>query len=407
MTPPLSLPVRTLAALFAYHCRQRPNQLAYASVRDTLELESQLTYGELEYKVRSLAGQLACRARPGTRALLLFPPGLDVVCAFWACMCAGLVPVPAPAPDPVRRKHSLPRLRAIIEDAQVSLVLTTSGIETISSELSNAKNGSQIEWMTTDQPYDQVEAVELPPLNETALAYLQYTSGSTATPRGVMVSHGNVLSHCNALSLAGGVSDRSRSLCWLPYFHDYGLLHGIIAPFYAGIPAYLMSPITFLRRPLRWLEAVSRFSITHSGGPNFSYESCLRAVRQQPEWQADLSTWTVASCGAEPIHADTVKQFIEIFGPQGFRRTSFAPAYGLAEATLLVTMKQTGAEPTFLRVEAEALADSIVKESSASETGTRTLVGCGEPLAETRVMIVNPTTQRSCQVGVVGEVWLA
>ena len=359
--------------------------------------------------MRSLAGHLARKARPGTRALLLYPPGLDVVCAFWACICAGLVPVPAPAPDPVRRKHSLPRLRAIIENAQVSLVLTTSGIETVSSELSIAKDGSQIEWMATDQPYDQADAVEFPRLNETALAYLQYTSGSTATPRGVMVSHGNVLSHCKAMSLAGGVSDRSRSLCWLPYFHDYGLLHGIIAPFYAGIPAYLMSPVTFLRRPLRWLEAVSRFSITHSGGPNFSYESCLRAVRQQREWQADLSTWTVASCGAEPIHADTVERFVETFGPQGFRRTSFAPAYGLAEATLLVTMKQTGAEPTFLKVEAEALADSIVKESSASERGTRTrtLVGCGEPLEETRVLIVNPTTKSSCQAGEVGEVWLA
>ena len=251
----------------------------------------------------------------------------------------------------------------------MSLVLTTSGIESISSELSIAKDGSQIEWMATDQPYDQADAVEFPRLKRTALAYLQYTSGSTATPRGVMVSHGNVLSHCKAMSLAGGVSDHSRSLCWLPYFHDYGLLHGIIAPFYAGIPAYLMSPVMFLRRPLRWLEAVSRFSITHSGGPNFAYESCLRAVRQQHEWQADLSTWTVASCGAEPIHADTVEQFVETFGPQGFRRTSFAPAYGLAEATLLVTMKQTGAEPTFLKVEAEALADSIVKESSASERG--------------------------------------
>jgi len=407
MTPPLFPPVRTLADLFAYHCRQRPDQLAYASVRDTLELEHQLTYSELERTVRSLAGHLAHRVQPGMRALLLYPPGLDVVCAFWACMCAGLVPVPAPAPDPVRRKHSLPRLRAIIEDAQVSLVLTTSGIETVSAELSIAKDGSQIEWMATDQPYDRADAVELPRLNETALAYLQYTSGSTAIPRGVMVSHGNVLSHCKALSLAGGVSDHSRSLCWLPYFHDYGLLHGIIAPFYAGIPAYLMSPITFLRRPLRWLEAVSRFSITHSGGPNFSYESCLRAVRQQREWQADLSTWTVASCGAEPIHPDTVEQFIETFGPQGFRRTSFAPAYGLAEATLLVTMKQPGAEPTFLKVEAEALADSIVKESSVSERGTRTLVGCGKPLAETRMLIVNPTTQRSCQAGVVGEVWLA
>lgn len=404
---PLPPALHSLADLFESCCHRKPQELAYACVRDTLELESQLTYGELEHTVRSLAGHLARKARPGTRVLLLYPPGLDVVCAFWACMCAGLVPVPAPAPDPVRRKHSLPRLRVIIEDAQVALVLTTSGIEIVSSELSIAKDGSQIEWMVTDQPYDLADVVELPRLNETALAYLQYTSGSTATPRGVMVSHGNVLSHCKALSLAGGVSDRSRSLCWLPYFHDYGLLHGIIAPFYAGIPAYLMSPITFLRRPLRWLEAVSRFSITHSGGPNFSYESCLRAARQQREWQADLSTWAVASCGAEPIHADTVERFVETFGPQGFRRTSFAPAYGLAEATLVVTMKQTGAEPTFLTVEAEALADSIVKESSASERGTRTLVGCGEPLEETRVLIVNPTTQISCQAGVVGEVWLA
>ena len=407
MPTPLPPAIHSLADFFEFCCHRKPQELAYACVRDTLELESQLTYGELERTVRSLAGYLARRARPGTKVLLLYPPGLDVVCAFWACMCAGLVPVPAPAPDPVRRKHSLPRLRAIIEDAQVSLVLTSSGIEIISSELSITKDGSQIEWMATDQPYDLADAVELPRLNETALAYLQYTSGSTATPRGVMVSHGNVLSHCKALSLAGGVSDRSRSLCWLPYFHDYGLLHGIIAPFYAGIPAYLMSPITFLRRPLRWLEAVSRFSITHSGGPNFSYESCLRAARQQPGWQADLSTWMVASCGAEPIHADTVERFIETFGPQGFRRTSFAPAYGLAEATLLVTMKQTSAEPTFLKVETEALADSIVKESSASASGTRTLVGCGVPLVETRVLIVNPTTQRPCQVGEVGEVWLA
>ena len=407
MPKPLPPAIHSLADLFEFCCHRKPQELAYACVRDTLELESQLTYGELEHTVRSLAGHLARRARPGMRVLLLYPPGLDVVCAFWACMCAGLVPVPAPAPDPVRRKHSLPRLRAIIEDAQVSLVLTTSGIETVSSELSIAKDGSQIEWMATDQPYDLADAVELPRLNETALAYLQYTSGSTATPRGVMVSHGNVLSHCKAMSLAGGVSDQSRSLCWLPYFHDYGLLHGIIAPFYAGIPAYLMSPVTFLRRPLRWLEAVSRFAITHSGGPNFSYESCLRAARQQHEWQADLSTWMVASCGAEPIHPDTVEQFIQTFGPRGFSRTSFAPAYGLAEATLLVTMKRIEAEPTFLKVEADALADSIVKESSTSGSGARTLVGCGEPLEETCIRIVNPTIRSLCQAGEVGEVWLA
>ncbi len=399
--------IHNLPDLFELRCQQQPEELAYAFVRDTLELENQLTYGQLERRVRSLASHLTHEVAPGTKVLLLYSQGLDAACAFWACTLAGLVPVPAPAPDPIRLKYGLPRLRSIIEDAQVSLVLTTSSITALSAELSLAKEAGSIKWMATDQPYNSLDSVELPGPHSDALAYLQYTSGSTATPRGVMISHGNVLSHCRALSLAGEVSDSSRSLCWLPYFHDYGLLHGIIAPFYAGIPAYLMSPVTFLRRPLRWLEAVSRFAITHSGGPNFSYEACLRAVRQQEGWRVDLGTWMVASCGAEPIHPDTVEQFIDTFGPRGFRRKAFAPGYGLAEATLLVTMKRAGAEPSFLHVEADALADSIVKESPSSERGTRTLVGCGEPLEETYVRIVNPTTHRECPPGVVGEVWLA
>src|SRR6185437_6961922 len=252
-----------------------------------------------------------------------------------------------------------------------------------SSELSLPNEVSPIKWLATDQPDNSVDSVELSRPHNTALAYLQYTSGSTTTPRGVMISHGNVLSHCRALSLAGDVSDNSRSLCWLPYFHDYGLLHGIIAPFYSGIPAYLMSPVTFLRRPLRWLEAVARFSITHSGGPNFSYEACLRAVQRQKDWQTDLSSWRVASCGAEPIYPDTVRRFIERFGPRGFAPTSFSPAYGLAEATLLVTMKPIRRESTFLTVNAEALANSIVTEAASSESGTQMLIGCGEPLEET------------------------
>lgn len=403
--PPLT--IHNLSDLFEHRCRHQPEELAYALLRDNLEIESQLTYAQLEGTVHSLASQLAHMARPGTRALLLYPQGLDAACAFWACVCAGLVPVPAPAPDPIRRKHALPRLRSIIEDAQVSLILTTSSITALSSELAIADEAGPITWIATDQPHTSVDAVELPRPHRNALAYLQYTSGSTAVPRGVMISQGNVLAHCRALSLAGGVADNSRSLCWLPYFHDYGLLHGIIAPFYAGIPAYLMSPVTFLRRPLRWLDAVSRFGITHSGGPNFSYEACLRAARQQTEWRADLSAWLVASCGAEPIHPNTVEQFIDTFGRYGFRRTTFAPAYGLAEATLLVTVKRAGAEPSFLHIEADALADSIVKESPASAQGTRTLVGCGEPLEETHVRIVNPVTHAECPSGVVGEVWLA
>ncbi|MDH4082244.1 MAG: amino acid adenylation domain-containing protein [Nitrospira sp.] len=407
MSQPPSPVIHNLASLFQWRCRRNPNDLAYAFVRDNLVVESQVTFGQLERRVYSLAIHLAREAPSGTRALLLYPQGLDVVYAFWACACAGLVPVPTPTPDLVRQKHSLPRLRSIIDDAQALLALTTSDIKAQASELSIAKEISQIKWVATDHPYEQAHSDELPRSTNTALAYLQYTSGSTATPRGVMISHGNVISHCRALSLVGEVSDSSRSLCWLPYFHDYGLLHGIIAPFYTGNPAYLMSPVTFLRRPLRWLEAVARFGITHSGGPNFSYEACLRAVRQQEGWQADLSKWVVASCGAEPIHPDTVERFIDTFGPYGFRRTTFAPGYGLAEATLSVTVKRAGTEPSFLHVDADALADSIVKESPRSERGTRTLVGCGVPLEETHVRIVNPTTRRECPPCVVGEVWLA
>ncbi len=402
--PPIS--IHSIADLFEFRCRQLPNELAYAVIRDNLELENQLTYGRLQRRVGSLAGRLAHEFSPGSRALLLYPQGLDVVYAFWACVCAGLVPVPAPAPDPIRRKHSLHRLRAIIDDARVSLVLTTSGLETAASELSIAEEAGQLRWIATDHD-DAAESIESARPSHNPLAYLQYTSGSTAAPRGVMIGHRNVLAHCKSLSLAGTVSAGSRSLCWLPYFHDYGLLHGIIAPFYAGIPAYLMSPLTFLRRPLRWLEAVDRYAITHSGGPNFSYETCVRAAQQQKEWQADLSSWSVASCGAEPIHPDTVRRFIEIFGPRGFRKTSFAPAYGLAEATLLVTMKRAGAEPTFLHVDAQALADAVVKESPVAGGTIRTLVGCGEPLEETCVRIVNPTTQTECPPGVIGEIWLA
>ncbi|TKB68518.1 MAG: fatty acyl-AMP ligase [Nitrospira sp.] len=256
--------IHNLPDFFEHRCRQQPDELAYALIRDNLEIESQLTYGQLEQRVRALASHLAQAVPQGTRILLLYPQGIDVACAFWACACAGLIAVPAPAPDPIRRKHSLQRLRAIIDDADAALVLTTSGIHALSSELSLTRAADPIKWMATDQADSAAESVEFSRPANSSLAYLQYTSGSTATPRGAMVSHGNVLAHCKALKRAGGLSDGSRMLSWLPYFHDYGLLHGILVPFYAGIPSYLMSPVTFLRRPLRWLEAVSRLEITQN-----------------------------------------------------------------------------------------------------------------------------------------------
>lgn len=406
MTPLHPSSVRTLADLFAYQCRQRSNQLAYAFVRDTLEPEHQLTYGELEYKVRSLADDLARKTSPDARVLLLYPPGIDVVCAFWACICAGLVPVPAPAPDPIRRKRTLPHLRAIADDARVSVVLTTSGVQSLAKE--DLFDGqSPVIWIVTDQPLAGGDDGSISHPGASEIAYLQYTSGSTVAPRGVMISHGNVLAQCDGIVQSMGVTDQSRSLCWLPYFHDYGLVHGVIAPFYAGIPAYLMSPLTFLRRPLRWLEAIGRYGITHSGAPNFGFESCAEAIEKRADWTCNLQRWAVASCGAEPIHAQTIERFCRAFAPHGFERRAFMPAYGLAEATLVVSNSPYGLEPAIKRVSPQALEAHRVEVLDSAGDGSRTLVGCGYPLPGFSVAIVDPATCEECPAGVVGEIWVA
>jgi len=239
------------------------------------------------------------------------------------------------------------------------------------------------------------------------LAYLQYTSGSTATPRGVMVTHRNILAQCEAICAAGAVDGNSRSLCWLPYFHDYGLVHGILAPFYAGVPAYLMSPLTFLRRPLRWLDALGRFGITHSGAPNFAYDSCVKALASHSGWTGDLANWKVASCGAEPVHWDTVEAFARAFEPHGFSLKAMTPAYGLAEATLVVSTKTFDRDPQSCEIDGAAFARHTVRFVEQGTNGAKRVVSCGAPVAGMEVRIVDPDSRKECPSGVIGEIWVA
>ncbi len=399
--------VQTLADLFLHRCQQPMEGVVYVFVRDTLELGEELSWSELRKRVAQLSQVLRYRTDPGARILLLYPPGLDMVVAFWACIHAGLVPIPAPPPDSIRRKHSLPRLRAILDDAQASMVLTTESIHALASSLLMAQEPGASSWLTTDDRPAGSPVDEPPRRSGTSLAYLQYTSGSTATPRGVMISHRNVLAQCEGLHLATGVTGESRSLCWLPYYHDYGLVHGILAPFYSGIPAFLMSPVTFLRRPLRWLEAIDRFGITHSGAPNFAYQTCLRALQDRVEWSCNLGSWKVASCGAEPIRAETVEEFSRRFGAYGFDARAFTPAYGLAESTLVVTTKPLHTVPVLLTVSAEALANQSIQISEPGSSGTRRLVGCGEPLPGTTIRIVDPQSGLDRFPGHIGELWIS
>ena len=405
--------IQTLGELFHWRCRQRSQDLAYALVRDTLEVSQQLSYAELERLVASCAQTLTTHANPGDRVLLLCTPGLEVVVALWSCFCAGLIPVPAPPPDPLRLKNSLPQLKAILHDAEAAIVVTSGLAAPMCDELRASIHEADMQWIRFEELMGDAKGNGLTAETRPVVvqadkpAYLQYTSGSTAAPRGVMISHRNTLAQCRGLQERAGVTDGSRSLCWLPYFHDYGLVHGILGPFYAGIPAFLMSPLTFLRRPLRWLEAIERFQITHSGAPNFAYEFCTKAYERQREWSGALHRWENASCGAEPIHPQTLDRFSAAFSPHGFKRKTFMPAYGLAESTLVVSSLSPGQEPLVLSVSGGALESHQVEIVSESVLDARSLIGCGSPLSNTQVAIVNPETCKRCESDGVGEIWVA
>ena len=399
------MPIQDLPSLFEWRTRHRPHDLAYVFVRSDLTTR-ELTYEQLRHQVADLARSISRLTRPGDRVVLLYGPGPEVVGAFWACLYAGVVPIPAPPPDAIRLKRSLPRLRAIAEDADVSVVLTTRQIRDAARELALGQETGLVEWIATDLAQDEAADLEAPARATPELAYLQYTSGSTSQPRGVMLTHRNVLANCEGISAVLRPDPDSRALSWLPHFHDYGLVHGIIWPFFSGVPAYLMSPLTFLRRPLRWLEAVSRFAITFTGAPNFAYAACARALAGVTDWDGDLSRLRVASCGAEPINPATVELFAAAFEPHGFSRSAFVPAYGLAEATLTVTARPRGTRPSLVTVDVETVSTGRVAPAVPGRDG-RTFVSCGFPLPDTEVAVVDPKSLRRLGSDLVGEIWVA
>lgn len=360
---------------------------AYLWLKDGRIVDRVLTYAEVEHEARRIAGALRSRIEPGQRALLLYGGGLEFVVAFWACLFAGVVAVPAPGLEAVRAKQSVARLKALIKDADIEWILTTTdGVERLRAVVREADDHLHVQWIdTTAIPGEEAwhVASSLPQSHE--VAYLQYTSGSTSAPRGVIVPHGTLLAHCRSMLASIPWDPLSRSLCWMPHFHDYGLVHGILAPVYGGLPAYLMAPVSFVRSPLRWIEAISRYRISHSGAPNFAYAQCARMAQNTDLSALDLSCWKVASCGAEPIRAESARAFIDAFGSAGFTADAFMPAYGEVDVT-------------------ELEAGRVVLGQGDRH---RTLVSCGEPIADAKVAIVDPTNGNRCDPNQVGEIWVA
>ncbi len=406
----MSTEARTLVDLLRFRASEEPTKVAYTFLVDGEREGARITYADLDRSARAIAATLRDGGvQPGDRALLLYPPGLDFIGAFFGCLYAGVVAVPSFPPHPAQLARTLPRLVGVATDAELSAVLSTSTIVAGADAITRrAPVLGKSPWIATDMlPRDAEADWREPRLAPDTLAFLQYTSGSTSAPKGVMVSHANLLHN---LAYANHVEENdaaSVSVSWLPVIHDMGLIEGVLEPMYAGYPAYLMAPAAFLQRPIRWLRAITRYRATNSGGPNFAYDLCARKITDAQLDELDLTSWSVAYNGAEPIRGDTLSTFYERFRNVGFRWRSFYPVYGLAEATLVVSSGRRDYEATIQDADAGAIGRGEFRLATSDTPITRPSVACGTAAFGTRVVIVDPETRQSCADGDIGEIWVA
>jgi len=399
----------TLVDLLRDRALQQPDQRIYTYLIDGEKEGPNLTIAALDDQARAIGALLQSYRAGGERALLLYPAGLEFIPALFGCIYAGVIAVPLPPPSMAQLQRTVTRLRTVTDDAQPLLALTTSSIVSkLESLFAQAPELKTMRWLATDEVANSAaQDWRDPGARGDTLAMLQYTSGSTAAPRGVMVSHRNFLENSAHINQAFEITSDTVSVTWLPVFHDMGLTNGIIQPMYGGRGCILMPPQSFLQRPVRWLQAVSHYQAAISGGPNFAYEMCARKITPEQRDALDLSNWTVAYNGAEPIRADTLKRFAATFASCGFRPNFFYPCYGLAEATLIVSGGLVRDEPILCTTEVAALESNGVVETSDLQLSARTLVGCGHAMPDTRIVIVNPESLTACAHDEVGEIWIS
>lgn len=396
----------TLIDVLAEHSRDRPKALAYTFLVDGEHIGSQITYGELDRRARAIGATLQQLGATGERVMLLYPSGLAYVAAYLGCLYAGCVAVPM---FPPHRKRSGERLQTVVADAQATLALTTDTLMLQAAAWQEHTPGLQsLHWLATDAIDEAMAAAwERPRLSPDTLAFLQYTSGSTSAPKGVMVSHGNLMHNQRILQQTCEHAAETVCVSWLPLYHDLGLIGKALHALYVGGHCVLMTPTAFLQRPVRWLQAISAFKATYSAGPNFAYDLCVQKITAEQRSALDLSRWNIALSGAEPIRAETLNRFAETFAPCGFRRETFYPAYGLAEATLLVSGGRKAARPIVQAVQKTALAQHRIVPARPDDPTAQTLVGCGQTQLAQQLRVVDPATCRPCATGQVGEVWVA
>lgn len=402
--PDFEYPPATLVDMLRLRARHQPGKLAYTFLRDGETEEAAFTYAALDEKARTIAAHLQALGLEGERALLLYPSGLDYIAAFFGCLYAGVIAIPA---YPPRKNRLSGRIEAILDDAQARVILTTAHLAADLEKKFDGHAGFGVTLCIASDALGEVcpSGWKAPRIDGDSLAFLQYTSGSTGSPKGVMVTHANLLYNLRDMHAVYAYDRDSVVVSWLPIFHDMGLVQGILLPVYSGSPCYFMAPVAFLEKPVRWLRAIAKYRGTHNAAPNFAYELCAGKVSEAEAAGLDLSCWKVAINGSEPVRAEVIERFNRTFAPSGLSPATVNPGFGLAEATLKVTANRPEGGMVVFEADGEALEKNRVRRGESGRT-VRRLVGCGFPILDTRVVIAHPDTLYPCGRGEVGEIWV-
>jgi acyl-CoA synthetase (AMP-forming)/AMP-acid ligase II len=392
-----------------------PQKIAYRFLQNGTTEAGCLTYQELNLQARAIASKLQSLVKPQSRALLIYAydDGLEFVVAFMGCLYADVVAVTT---TPPHHGKDLAKLAQRITSSEAEIILTTEDlIQTVKSKFQTNLNlvsqfksiNKSIKWLTTNnldlalaEDWKQLQ------LNPDTLAFLQYTSGSTGNPKGVMVTHQNILYNQEMIRQGFAHTDSTIVVGWLPLFHDMGLIGNILQPLYLGTESILMSPVFVAQQPFEWLKAITYYQATTSGGPNFAYDLlCLKATTEKLA-ELDLSSWSVAFSGAETVGAETINRFSDLFASCGFQKSAFYPCYGMAETTLFITGGLKAEEPVIKYVDSASLEQNKVVEVAPNSLGSKPIVSCGKTWLDTEVAIVNPETLTQCKADTVGEIWV-
>jgi acyl-CoA synthetase (AMP-forming)/AMP-acid ligase II len=376
-----------------------PTDIAYTFLPEGEDEELNITFRELEMRSQAVAARLQRLAHAGDRAALVYESSLEYIVALVGCFYAGIVAVPVYPPDPMRIRRTGARLRAILQDSQANIVLTSSSeAHRFGSYLEQAGHVVITDAISADDATEY----RRPEIGPDTLALLQYTSGSTGRPRGVMLTHANLMFNFEHIKKFD--EPNAVAVSWLPMYHDMGLIGLVLQVLQSGRRTVLMSPLSFVKRPVRWLKAISKYKAYATSGPSFAYDLCVQKISEEEMAGLDLSSWTLACNGAEPVRPDTMQRFAERFAPAGFRYETFYPCYGLAEATLIVSGGEKTAAPIIRHFDSHQLADNHVVP--VAEGAGRAIVGCGQSVERQEIAIVDPATMRRCEPGEIGEIWV-